>query len=142
MKLDPTTAGLVGTLSAAIIAAISGWVVRRANRRVDAATVRRTEAEAASIEVKTARELLADVKTSMAERLAEQRTDYEQRITALRERHDSEIKALNERMSGLEDRSTRMLAAILAHVPWDADALAEVRRIRPEWPSPPPIDRY
>lgn len=127
------------TIVAAIIGMFSAIKVRNANKRVDEATARKSDAEAASFEVKTARDLLQDVQQWSEKRLVEVRSDYEQRITALRERHDSELKTLQEGQADLTEQFRALRAAFAAHETWDADAVALLRTIQPQYPAPPAI---
>ena len=136
---NPQILAAVATVLAAVIGAYSAIKVRAANKRVDEATVRRSDAEAATFEVKIARDLLADVQTWSEKRLAEVRTDYETRIAHLRERHGEEIERLQAGQNELTEQFAALRAAFASHETWDSDAVAVLRTVQPHYPSPPPI---
>ncbi|GAA0494672.1 hypothetical protein Ade02nite_19930 [Paractinoplanes deccanensis] len=134
---------VLGTVIAAAIGAAATVVVARMKRRLDEATTaktvaesRKAEAETVSVEVATARSLIAEIKAMMAD----QRADYESRLTEVRVRHEGDVKALTERVSGVEDRERQLRAAIGAHSMWDSTAVAALRATNPDFPEPPPIN--
>lgn len=112
--------GLLGTL----------WA-KSMTRRTDDATVRKTHAEAVAIEVNTARGLVEQIK----EMMADQRVDYEARLATTR----AEVQALNERTRATETRQHMLMAALVAHAPWDEAAWAALKASQPDYPPPPPL---
>ncbi len=127
---------LLGVLGAALITAMATVLARRAGRPVDQATIRHTEQQVAATAVSTAKALIDEVR----EQQQVQKVDYETRITRLRDEHAAELAALRTRVTTMEDRQTRFLAAIVAHMPWDTDALTKLREQEPGWPTFPPLD--
>lgn len=129
-------AALIGVLGASLITALGTLMARRAGRPVDAATIRHTEQQVAATAVSTAKALIDEVR----EQQVNQKADYESRIAALRADHAAELAALRSRVAAMEDRQTRFMAAIVAHMPWDTDALTKLRQNEPGWPTYPPLD--
>lgn len=126
---------LIGVLGAAVVAAVGAVVVQRMKKRLDEATTVKTEAETGkaraetvSIEVATARGLLADVKAMMVE----QREHYEQQVDTVRSQHQRDMKVLADRLAGIED-------AVTAHREWDVAATQILRQVQPDFRDPPPL---
>lgn len=124
------------TIGTPILVAVLGVVAtiwgKRLSRRTEEATARKTNAEAISIEVETARGLIEDVKKAMID----QRTEYEARAVETR----TELDTLVERVRLFEVRQQVLLAQLTAHQPWDEAAFAALRATTPGYPPPPPID--
>ncbi len=139
--MDAALLGMLGVVAAATLTGTAGIVVRRAGRGVDEATARKTRAETTGVEINNMKMVLDTVRTNLQDQLATQKTAHDEQITELRATHDERIKELRSRLSSVEEQQHRYLAAILAHLPWDTDALSELRRTDPRWPSPPPLDR-
>ncbi len=134
--MSPELATLVGSIAVAIIGIISGILVKRTRAPGDAEQIKVAQQEVANKVVTTAAALIDEIR----EQQVAQRADYESRIVELRAKHDAEIGALNGRITSMEDRHTRMLAALLAHAPWDTTAWLKLRTDDPNWPPPPPLD--
>jgi hypothetical protein len=147
---------IAAPMAMVLVAAVTGvvtWAVRRQSKAVDQATEKKTRAEEAktraeaeSVQVKTALELLASVRLMLAEqqreyegRLSRVSSDHQSRLAQLAADHQAQLKALAERIAGTEDDQRRLRAAFASHQTWDADAVATLRQINPEWPDPPPI---
>ncbi|MBB3099021.1 hypothetical protein FHR83_006727 [Actinoplanes campanulatus] len=121
-------------------------VVKRLNRRLDEATTVKTEAETGkaraetvSIEVATARGLLADVKQMMTEQreayeqqIAMARGQQEAQIQSVRVQHQADMRTMEARLSGVEKAFRR-------HAEWDDQATTVLRRVHPDFPDPPPV---
>ncbi len=129
MKISPEIAALVGSLAVALIGIISGVLVKRTRSP-------QTVEQVANTVVTTAAALIDEVRQQQVA----QKADYEAKIGDQKAKHDAEISALNGRITNLEDRHTRFLAALLAHAPWDRTAWQKLRDDDPTWPPPPPLD--
>ncbi len=147
----PTLLGVLITAAGGIAGTV--WV-KRLSRRVDEATANKTEsesrkadAETVSIEVSTARGLITDIKSMMAD----QRTNYETQIDMLRGQseaqiqsvrvqHQADMGALTRRLTGLETRQQSLRSAFVAHRDWDRQATDVLKQVDPDFPAPPPID--
>jgi len=140
MKLsDPGAVALItasGLFASGAIAALVNWLIRRQGRGIDDATARKTEAETVAVEVKTARELLADVKTYFTERLAEQAANHARETGDLRARIDD----LSERMRSVEHASQALRVAWAVHRAWDLKAYEALQADHPDFPPPPAMD--
>ncbi len=136
--MSPELATLVGGIAVAIIGLISGILVKRTRAPGDTEQIKVAQQEVANKVVVTAAALIDEIR----EQQQAQKADYESRIVELRAKHDAEIGALNGRITSMEDRHTRMLAALLAHAPWDSTAWEKLRTGDPEWPPPPPLDTH
>ncbi len=134
--MRPELATLIGTVAVGIIGLLSAWIAKRTRSPQDVEQIRLAQQEIASKAVSTAAALIDEVR----EQQVAQKTDYEGRIADLRTKSDAEIGALNGRITNLEDRHTRILAALIAHAPWDTTALEKLRLSDPTWPPPPPLD--
>ncbi len=134
--VSPEIATLVGTIAVAIIGIISGVLVKRTRGPGDAEQIKLAQQEVASKVVVTAAALIDEIR----EQQVAQKVDYDLKLSDQRIRHDAEISALNQRITSMEDRHLRMLAALLSHAPWDSTAWARLRDDDPNWPPPPPLD--
>lgn len=137
---------LIAAALAAVVTTVGTVAVKRMGRRLDQATAVKTEAETGkaraetvSIEVATARALLADVK----DMLVDQRQQYESQIAMLqgqqeaqiqsvRVQHQADMRSTAERLSGLEK-------AVAVHREWDVAATAILRQVNPDFQDPPPL---
>lgn len=140
MKLsDPGTTALMSVLGTVAVGAITGlvtWLVRRQGRGVDTATARKTEAEAVATEVKTARELLQEIRQYFSERLKEQDESHGREIAAL----DRQIDLLTKRVGDVEAQQVAVRAGYAIHRGWDAEAWKILRGYDPRYPGPPEIE--
>lgn len=140
MKLsDPGVIALLGALGTVAVAAIGGlvnWLVKRQTRSVDSATARKTEAEAVATEVKTARELLQDIRAYFTERLHEQAEDHAREIGLL----NQQIELLTKRVGSVETQQVAMRTAFAIHRTWDQAAYARLRAADPDYPPPPEVE--
>ena len=145
---------LLGVLITAFGGIVGTVWVKRLSHRVDEATAVKTEsesrkadAETASIEVSTARGLIADIKTMMQD----QRSNYESQIGMLRgqseaqiqsvvARHQADMGDLTHRLTGLETKMSALRGALLRHRDWDRQATDVLQQVNPKFPQPPPID--
>lgn len=105
------------------------------NKRLDEATTvktsaegRKAAAETVSIEVATARGLLADVK----EMMLEQRHHYEGQVQSVRDQHQKDMRAMQDRLGGIE-------LAVSQHREWDVAASQILRQTQPDFRDPPPL---
>ncbi|MEU3452195.1 hypothetical protein ABZ671_00930 [Micromonospora sp. NPDC006766] len=121
----------LATVIATLIGGVGTWLVRRQSRSTDAAAVRKSTAETTSIEVATARELIAEVRGM----LDQQRAHYERLVAGMQ----GEIKGLTERVATNEEQQRALRSAFAAHETWDRDAVAQLRMASPDWPDPPPV---
>jgi TolA-binding protein len=140
MKLsDPgvmASMGVAGTVAVAVIAGFVNWIVRRQNRGVDAATVRKTEADTVATEVKTARELLQEIRQYFTDRLHEQAEDHSREIALL----NQQITLLTTRVGSVEAQQVATRAGYAIHRGWDAKAWDILRSYDPDYPGPPDIE--
>lgn len=137
---------LIAAALAAVVTAVGTVVVKRMNRRLDEATTVKTEAETkkaaaetVSIEVATARGLLADVKAVMVEQreayeqqIAMARGQQEAQIQSVRVQHEADMRGLAARLSGIEKSWAE-------HRAWDVAATEVLRQSNPDFPDPPPV---
>lgn len=126
---------LIAAALAAVVTAVGAIVVKRMQRRLDEATAVKTEAETGkaraetvSIEVATARGLLAEVR----EMMVEQRAGYETQVQSLRTQHQADMRVFADRLGGIEK-------AIATHREWDVAATEILRQVSPEFRDPPPL---
>lgn len=135
MKLsDPGVVALMtvaGTVAVGAIGGLVNWLIRRQSRSLDNATVRKTEADTVATEVKTARELLQEIRAYFTERLKEQAED-----------HAREIDLLNKRMASIEAQQVAMRSSFATHRTWDEQAWAKIRTSDPDWPPPPQVEGF
>ncbi len=134
--MSPEIATLIGTLAVAVIGLISGILVKRARAPGDAEQIKLAQQDVTNKIVATAAALIDEIRDQQVA----QKADYDRQIGEQRVKHDAEIDALNNRITSMEDRHTRMLAALLAHAPWDTTAWTRLRTDDPNWPPPPPLD--
>lgn len=140
MKLsDPGVVALItsaGVIAVGAIGGIVNYLIKRQGRGVDDATARKTEAETVAVEVKTARELLADVKSYFTDRLTEQAADHARETAELNRRIDD----LSKRVLSVETASQALRAAWDIHRAWDVRAYEALRITHPDYPPPPMLD--
>jgi hypothetical protein len=130
---------LIGVLVTAV-GGIAGTVwVKRLNQRVDDATAaktaaesRKADAETVSLEVATARSLIAEIKSLMAD----QRSEYLARDAEKTE----QIKELGAQFAENREQLRAIRTAIASHEMWDRDAVAALRQTLPGFPDPPPVN--
>jgi hypothetical protein len=136
---DPGAIAVITGIGGIAVAAIGGlvnWLIKRQARPVDAATARKIEAETVAEEVKTARELLAEVKEYFRERLAAQAAEHKQETEELRQ----ELSDLRTRVQTVEMQTQAMRLAWMVHRAWDETAWTLLRVSNPDYPAPPPVD--
>lgn len=140
MKLsDPGIIALLTVLGTVAVAGIGGlvnWLVRRQSRPVDTATARKTEAEAVATEVKTARELLQEIKAYFTDRLREQQEDHARELAVL----TSQVDELTKRVGQVEAQQLATRVAFRIHRTWDEVAFARLRATDPDYPPPPDVE--
>lgn len=140
MKLsDPGVIALMSVIATVAVGAIAGlvnWLVRRQGRGVDTATARKTEAEAVATEVKTARELLQEIRTYFTDRLREQGEDHSREIGML----NQQIEMLTKRVGSVESQQVAMRNAFAVHRSWDETAWTLLKAANPDYPAPPPVE--
>lgn len=140
MKLsDPGAVALItasGLFASGAIAALVNWLIKRQGKSIDDATARKTEAETVAVEVRTARELLADVKTYFSERLAEQAANHQRETAELNRRIDD----LSQRVQTVETASRALRHAWTLHQAWDVRAYETLRTSHPDFPPPPAVE--
>lgn len=125
---------ILGAVSPVLLLLLGAYV----KRRLDQATVVKTEAEAdvqqaTALKVSAEHEgvVLANAKLLIAEARAVQAEK-----DAIK---DERISQLNSRVGKMEERFTRMRAALATHGVWDAAALVDLRTMKPEYPEPPVV---
>lgn len=97
-------------------------------------------------------EKAAETTAKAAERVDQQRVDLatlqasleeqEKRINRWEQDLADERRAhaaTRERANRAEDRVDRLAASLAAHAQWDLLVLAEVRKVTPDFPEPPPL---
>ncbi len=145
--------GILGTIAVAVIGVLGTGLARRSNRGVDDATAdklraeaRRTALDATTQEIALVRSISEERQQLALDRIEQVQKEAKSRIDQMRDEHtedrgraDAEIKELKDRMRDYETRQRLFLASVIAHMPWDADALAALRRQEPNWQSPPPF---
>jgi predicted nucleic acid-binding Zn-ribbon protein len=140
VKLDGaalgTTIGALGTIGVALLTGLFSWVVRRQSRVLDVANVRKTDAETASQEVRTARELLADVRQYMTERLEAQAAEHREEIAEV----SAQVEGLQSQIRDLAQQHRNLRAAYAVHRQWDQAAWARLLQVEPSYPPPPSIE--
>jgi hypothetical protein len=140
VKLDGAALGatitVLGTLGVGLITGLFSWVVRRQSRVLDIATVRKTDAETASQEVRTARELLTDMRTYFAERLADQAAEHREEIAQV----SAQVEGLESQVRAMAQQHRDLQVAYAAHRLWDQTAWARLLQVEPTYPPPPNIE--
>ncbi len=164
---DPVVQAIIcgaATLAVALITVAGAQLAKRSTRVVDQATAsklqaetRKTAAEAAQTELETMRKLIDEVREWSELRLQKQQLEHEHNLkmetakvrqesvvelAEIRAKHETEMAGINTRMRELEDRYNQAIVAMLAHAPWDADALLQLRQTDPRWPSPPRLEGH
>lgn len=127
---------VLGSVSVGAITGLFSWVVRRQSRSIDAATTRKTEAETVAQEVKTARELLTDMRSYFAERLAAQDVEHKQEIAHVSE----QLQDLKEQMAELRQQQRLLRQSYAPHRDWDQNAWMRLLQLDPSYPPPPTIE--
>jgi hypothetical protein len=127
---------VLGTMSVGAITGLFSWVVRRQSRTIDIATARKTEAEAVAEEVKTARELLTDMKTYFNERLSAQAAEHKEDLAEVSHR----VEELKTQVRELVEERRTLLASYYQHRQWDQTAWVRLLQIDPVYPPPPSIE--
>lgn len=140
MKLDGTALVAVitvlGTVAVGSITGLFSYVVRRQSRTIDTATARKTDAETVAQEVKTARELLAEMRTYFSERLSDQAAEHKEEIADVSER----LEQLKDEVRGLRAQQRLLQQSYVVHRAWDQTAWARLLQVDPTYPPPPAIE--
>lgn len=144
MRIDgPALVAVITVLGSAAVGAITGlfsYVVRRQSRSIDSATARKTEAETVAQEVKTARELLVDMRSYFSERLSDQATEHKQEMEYIAD----QLQLLKVEMRELRDQQREQQReqqrSFVQHRSWDQSAWARLLQADPEYPPPPTIE--
>lgn len=166
LSIPAVQAGIAafGAIAVALITVTGAQMAKRSSRTVDQATAqkleaetRKTAAETTKTELEYMRSLIDEVREWSELRLQKQQLEHEHalqiatakvrhestvQMAEMRATHESEVKAINARIQELEDRYNRAIAMMLAHAPWDTDALAYLRQHEPHWPSPPRLEGH
>lgn len=127
---------VAGSVAVGAITGLFSYVVRRQSRSIDSATARRTEAETVAQEVKTARELLVDMRTYFSERLADQNTEHRNEIAHITD----QLNQLRDQMREVRDQQRLLQRSYVLHRSWDQTAWARLLQIDPAYPPPPSIE--
>ncbi len=127
---------VLGSVSVGAITGLFSYVVRRQSRSIDSATARRTEAETVAQEVKTARELLVDMRSYFSERLADQATEHRDEIAHITE----QLQQLRDQMREVRQQQRVQQQSYVLHRGWDQNAWARLLQIDPNYPPPPTIE--
>lgn len=140
MNIDgPALVAIITVLGTAAVGAITGlfsYVVRRQSRSIDLATARKTEAETTSQEVKTARELLVDMRSYFSERLSDQANEHKQEMGHISE----QVLELKTQMREVREQQRLLQQSYLLHRSWDQTAWARLLQVDPSFPPPPMIE--
>lgn len=140
MNVDgPGLVAIITVLGSVAVGAITGlfsYVVRRQSRTIDSATARKTEAETVSQEVKTARELLADMKSYFSDRLAAQDTEHREEIAHIAE----QLQHLRDQMREIRQMQRLQQQSYVLHRGWDQTAWSRLLQYDPTYPPPPTIE--
>jgi muconolactone delta-isomerase len=83
------------------------------------------------VEVATARGLIAEIKSMMAD----QRAEFIERDT----RREEQLKELGAQVGENREQLRAVRSAFASHSTWDADAVAALRQHLPTFPDPPPV---
>ncbi len=148
-----TMLAALGTIAVAIIGVLGAQLAKRTSRGVDQATAeklhqdaRKTAIDATQSEIATIRSIADERQKFALERIDLVKEESQRRLEEMRTEHaedrvraESEIKELKDRMREYEERQRLFLASVIAHLPWDADALNRLRADDPGWSSPPPF---
>lgn len=127
---------VLGTVSVAALTGLFSWVVRRQSRTVDAATIRKTEAEAVAQEVKTARELLSDMREYFNQRLSDQASEHKEEIAGI----NDQVRQLKDEVAQLVSQHRALVQSFAVHNRWDQTAWAKLLQTDPSYPPPPSIE--
>jgi signal transduction protein with GAF and PtsI domain len=140
MNIDGATlVAIITVLGSVAVGGITGlfsWVVRRQSRNIDAATSRKTEAEAVAQEVKTARELLSDMRTYFSERLTAQAVEHKEEIEHVAE----QLQDLRVQMRHIRQQQRLLQQSYARHRDWDQAAWSRLLQVDPSYPPPPTIE--
>jgi uncharacterized protein HemX len=136
---DPAAVSLItaaGAVAVAVVGAAVNYLMKRQSKGADDATARKTEAETVAVEVKTARELLAEVKSYFSDRLTEQAADHKLEVESLNRKIDD----LSRRVESVETQSRTIRQAWQIHDAWDKAAYEALRTSHPDYPPPPVVE--
>lgn len=140
MNIDgPGLVAIITVLGSVAVGGITGlfsYVVRRQSRTIDQATARRTEAETVAQEVKTARELLVDMRAYFSERLTDQATEHREEI----EHISAQLQDLRMQMAEVRTQQRMLQQSYVLHRAWDQTAWARLLQTDPTYPPPPTIE--
>lgn len=140
MNIDgPGLVALITVLGSVSVGAITGlfsYVVRRQSRSIDSAAARRTDADTVAQEVKTARELIVDMRTYFSERLADQNAEHREEIAHITE----QLKQLRDQMREVRQQQRLQQQSYVLHRAWDQAAWSRLLQVDPNYPPPPPIE--
>lgn len=147
--LDPLVTALAGIAGGGGLVA---WVNRDKTRKegnLAEAEARVHDMEAEALAVKTVKEALIEVKEISAGKDAQllairneaRERDAEHRIEMQRQatEHARELSRMERRMSMIQGNQIRLASALAGHGQWDLYALAQLRKLDPDFPEPPPL---
>lgn len=123
--MRPETLALIGVVGAAAITTLGALLAKRARAPQDASAIRKAEQEIVKVALENTKELIAQQENIQARERAQ---------------GESQMMALQQRLDQLDQRLVRIHASMLAHQPWDRDAVVKLRETDPGWPGPPPLD--
>lgn len=127
---------VLGSVAVGAITGLFSYVVRRQSRTIDSATARRTEAETVAQEVKTARELLVDMRAYFSERLADQNAEHHDQIVHITD----QLQQLRDQMREVRDQQRLQQQSYVLHRGWDQTAWSRLLQVDPTYPPPPTIE--
>lgn len=127
---------VLGTVSVGAITGLFSYVVRRQSRSIDSATARKTEAETVAQEVRTARELIVEMRSYFAERLADQAAEHKEEIGHI----SSQLLELRTEMHDMREKQRLQQLSFALHRAWDQTAWGRLLQIDPAYPPPPTIE--
>lgn len=117
---------------------LGGWLV---NRQLNRANAEKTQAEARLAEAnvdRAATDVQATILANTKSLLDEARALQNEKDAIKGER----IATLVERVNKVENRFEALRTILASHGIWDATALVDLRETKPDYPEPPPLDKY
>lgn len=106
---------------------------------------RRLSAAKATLDERTAEKVAADTEHTMVdtvkEVLAEVRVELVNKSTELQRVH-AVVGDQERRVRAVEHSQQEIRVALAAHGQWDLHVLAQVRKVEPDFPDPPPLLKF
>ena len=147
--LDPLITALVGVAGGGGFVAYVNRDKTRKEGELAGANARVAEMEAESLAVKTVKEALIEVKElstakdsqihEIRAEMREQATSHDVSISKQAAAHAEALRGMEQRMAKIQESQIKIASALAAHGQWDLYALAQLRRLDPDFPEPPPL---